>query len=492
MKTASIGSSGSSGGQTVKIKKPTNKTVSTGQATPIQVSKPTTPGSYSQTSFSSSSYGGTYKPNTIQSTFKAKDAKNTYKPQSYEANTLQNTYRPTELNVNYNPEMYKSNYQIGNYQSQYQGQLDDALNRVTNWNYDPMQDANYRALAKVYSAQGNLAAKNSLADAAALNGGYGTSHAVSAAQQARNQYNQQLAAMIPELEQTAYTRAQGTLSALRDADNTAYGRFQDAEDAKRWLESHNFDVSKYNNQELLNMANLEMDKANFREGQAQFGANLDFNIGNANEQNRLNAAQFVDNMNQFSATHGLNVHNSNQDNQYRAAELKMDADKTNEANRYNAANFKRDTWQMNRDDYWKAQGMNQAENQFAYDALLDRYGLLNNNYWQGLDYNYQLGRDKVADQQWGMNYNYQLGRDKVADQQWALEYALAKKGSSGGGGGGSSRKSSGGSSGGGYVAAAETIPITKEDLENLKKPKTKNAGSSGHGSAGKTNVMLKM
>lgn len=416
------GVGGAGSGQRVKIKKPTNKTVSTGQANPVQVSKPATPGSYSQTSFSSSSYGGTYKPQT----YKADTFTGSYTPETYTANTLQSTYKPTELNVNYNPEMYKSNYQIGNYQSQYQGQLDNALNRVTNWNYDPMQDANYRALAKVYETQGNRAAKNSLADAAALNGGYGTSHAVSAAQQARNQYNQQLAAMIPELEQTAYARAQGTLSALRDADNTAYGRFQDAEDAKRWLESHNFDVTKYNNSELLNIANLEMDKANFREGQARFGAEMDFNIGNANEQNRFNAAQFNEGNNQFAAEYGLNVFNTNARNKFDAAQF-------NEGNRQFAADFKKDTWQMNRDDYWKNAGMKQAENQFAYNALLDKYGLLNSNYWQGLD------------------YNYQLGRDAVADSQWALEYAMRQKEAKGSGGGGGGRSSGGG--GGGYTAS---------------------------------------
>lgn len=125
-------------------------------------------------------------------------------------------------------------YTPGTYQSQYTDQLSNALNTVTNWSYNPMQDASYQALAKVYGARGNIAAKNTLADAAALNGGYGTSYAVSAAQQARNQYNQELAAMIPELENAAYNRATGTLNALRDADNTDYGRFRDTEQDRQW------------------------------------------------------------------------------------------------------------------------------------------------------------------------------------------------------------------------------------------------------------------
>lgn len=120
------------------------------------------------------------------------------------------------------------------YTSQYGGQIDAALNEITNFKYDPLQDASYQALAKVYGARGNIAAKDTLADAAALNGGMQTSYAVSAAQQARNQYNQELAARIPELEATAYNRAQTRYNALMDADNAAYGRFRDTESDRQW------------------------------------------------------------------------------------------------------------------------------------------------------------------------------------------------------------------------------------------------------------------
>lgn len=131
-------------------------------------------------------------------------------------------------------------YSPGTYNSQYQGQLNSALDKVTNWEYDPLQDASYQALAKIYGARGNIAAKDSLADAAALNGGYGTSYAVSAAQQARNQYNQELAGYIPDLENAAYNRATGALSALRDADDTAYGRFRDSELDNQWAYQQNY------------------------------------------------------------------------------------------------------------------------------------------------------------------------------------------------------------------------------------------------------------
>ena len=109
--------------------------------------------------------------------------------------------------------------------------------QVTNrqdFTYDPLKDANYQAMAKVYQKQGEQAAKNTLADAASLNGGYGSSYAVTASQQARNDYNQQLASQIPALQEAAYNRYLNdynmnvtALSALRDADESDYGRYRD-------------------------------------------------------------------------------------------------------------------------------------------------------------------------------------------------------------------------------------------------------------------------
>lgn len=123
------------------------------------------------------------------------------------------------------------------YQSQYQGQMDSALSAVTNrekFSYDPLKDANYQAMAKLYQTQGEKAAKNTLGDAAALNGGYGSSYALTASQQVRNDYNQQLASQIPALSDAAYNRYineqnlnLSTLDALRAADDTLYGRYRD-------------------------------------------------------------------------------------------------------------------------------------------------------------------------------------------------------------------------------------------------------------------------
>ena len=91
-------------------------------------------------------------------------------------------------------------------------------------------------------------------------------------------------------------------------------------------------------------------------------------------------------------------------------------------------------------------------NELAYqkyqDALNNYMNFANYDYNKATDernYNYQVSRDQVADDQWqkqydynkyidDRNYNYQVGRDQVEDDQWLKEYQLAQKKASSSGG----------------------------------------------------------
>lgn len=178
-------------------------------------------------------------------------------------------YKPIKNNV--------AAYVPGTYQSAYADQLNAARDTLTNWKYDPLQDASYQALAKIYGARGNQAAKNTLADAAALNGGYGTSYAVSAAQQARNQYNQELAALIPDLENTAYNRAMSQYGLYKDADDTDYGRFRDTEGDRQW--KYTQDYQAYRDQELDNQWQYNNLYQQYRDLMSDYQWGLDYNQG---------------------------------------------------------------------------------------------------------------------------------------------------------------------------------------------------------------------
>ena len=57
--------------------------------------------------------------------------------------------------------------------------------------------------------------------------------------------------------------------------------------------------------------------------------------------------------------------------------------------------------------------------QISRDKVSDEQWLKN--------YNYQKSRDKVSDKQWNKTFDYQKSRDKVSDSHWEKEYALSKK-----------------------------------------------------------------
>lgn len=129
------------------------------------------------------------------------------------------------------------------YKSQYGTQINNLTDTVVNrqpFSYDPNTDPAYRSYAKEYGRLGDRARQNTLGDYAANTGGYMSSYAVSAAQQAQNDYNQQLSNLIPGLMEAAYSRYKddfnmntAALSALTDLDNTAYSRWAGDRDFNR-------------------------------------------------------------------------------------------------------------------------------------------------------------------------------------------------------------------------------------------------------------------
>lgn len=122
----------------------------------------------------------------------------------------------------------------GKYSEQYAAAINDYINRGK-FEYDAAKDPLYQQYKDSYTRSGQLAMRDTAAQAAALTGGYGNSYAQSAGQQAYNAYMQQLNDKIPELWQLAYGKynqeGQDMLSrigVLGDADDKDYGRRTDA------------------------------------------------------------------------------------------------------------------------------------------------------------------------------------------------------------------------------------------------------------------------
>lgn len=137
----------------------------------------------------------------------------------------------------------------GAYESKYQEQIDALLDKILNresFSYDFNADPLYQQYKDRYTQQGNLAMQDTMAQAAALTGGYGNSYAQTVGQQTYQGYMQGLNDVIPELRNQAYQMYQDegdrmtqNLGLMQDAEAINYGQYRDTV-ADYWTELNYF------------------------------------------------------------------------------------------------------------------------------------------------------------------------------------------------------------------------------------------------------------
>ena len=125
----------------------------------------------------------------------------------------------------------------GSYESQWDGELTELYNRIANrkpFSYDLGTDPVYQQYREQYQRQGRLAMQDTMGQAAALTGGYGSTYGEQVGQQAYNAYLQNLNDIVPDLYNAAYNRYrdEGTdlynqYGLLSDRENQAYNRYRD-------------------------------------------------------------------------------------------------------------------------------------------------------------------------------------------------------------------------------------------------------------------------
>lgn len=119
----------------------------------------------------------------------------------------------------------------------YGQQMQDALKAIQDrpkFRYDLNGDALYQQYKDKYVQQGKQAMQDTMGQAAALTGGYGSTYSQSAGQQQYNAYLQSLNDVVPELYQLALNRyqmegddLQTQYALLADQYNTEYGQYRD-------------------------------------------------------------------------------------------------------------------------------------------------------------------------------------------------------------------------------------------------------------------------
>lgn len=176
----------------------------------------------------------------------------------------------------------------GAYQSQWQSQLDDVMNKILNrekFSYDMNADALYQQYKDQYITQGKQAMMDTMGQAAALTGGYGNSYAQTVGQQTYQGYLQNLNDIVPELYQLALDQYNREGDDLKDqyalyADREAldYGRYRDQMAdwesergylADRYDVERDYDYGKYADDRVF-AYQQERDKKADEQWQAEF------------------------------------------------------------------------------------------------------------------------------------------------------------------------------------------------------------------------------
>ena len=161
----------------------------------------------------------------------------------------------------------------GEYQSKYQAVADELLNNYMNrgkFSYDLNGDALYQQYKDKYVTQGKMAMQDTMAQAAAMTGGYGNSYAATVGNQAYQASLQNLNDVVPELYQMAYNQYQqegqdmlNKYSIYMDKENTEYGRYRDK--VSDWNAERDYLTNQYNAERSFDYSKYS-DNRNFDYG----------------------------------------------------------------------------------------------------------------------------------------------------------------------------------------------------------------------------------
>lgn len=189
----------------------------------------------------------------------------------------------------------------GAYQSAWQNQLNDAINKILNrekFSYDLNGDALYQQYKDKYVTQGQQAMMDTMGQAQAMTGGYGNSYAQTAGQQAYHGYLQQLNDKIPELYQLALNQYQiegnqmlDNAALMAQMEDKDYGRYRDQ--MGDWLTERDYLSGRYDSErnydygQFVDNRNYQYQQDRDKAADEQWRKEFDESLRRFNFQNKL-------------------------------------------------------------------------------------------------------------------------------------------------------------------------------------------------------------
>lgn len=212
-----------------------------------------------------------------------------------------NTYTESNAVTDYRNKMseYETNNKVAEWNGgTYGDAVKDAWNNINNrakFSYDLNGDALYQQYKDKFINQGRLAMADTMGQASAMTGGYGSSYAVTAGNQAYQSHLQNLNDIVPQLYQMAYDRytqegqdLKDKYSILNNMYQTEYGEHRDKK-SDYYTELGRL-TEAYNTERAYDRGVYETDRTHYTTV-ADNLYNRDFNAHNVAEQNAFNTYQ---------------------------------------------------------------------------------------------------------------------------------------------------------------------------------------------------------
>lgn len=208
------------------------------------------------------------------------------------------THKESQAVSDYRNKMtdYEANNNPGEWDtSQYQAVLDasNAYNNRKAFSYDLNGDALYQQYKDKYINQGRLAMADTIGQASAMTGGYGSSYAVTAGNQAYQSHLQNLNDIVPQLYQMAYDRYNQEGQDLLNKYNMAsdmyenkYGEYMD----KVNIYNTNLDryIDAYNTERAYDRGVYESDRTHYTDAYNNLSS-TEYARHNTEQTNAFNA-----------------------------------------------------------------------------------------------------------------------------------------------------------------------------------------------------------
>ncbi|MBQ8429084.1 MAG: hypothetical protein IJX30_03195 [Clostridia bacterium] len=271
------------------------------------------------------------------------------------------------------------------YTSQYASNINAALDKIINnkgFTYNAATDPLYNQYKDYYTQAGKTAMKDTVGQVTALSGGYGSSYAQTAGQQQYNQYMQQLAQLMPQLEDRAYNRYRDSLSdqynnlsVLRGLDDSAYGKYRDS--VSDYYQNRDYAYGKY-------AAERDYDYSKYTTALNQFNNDRNFAYGydrdsisdsqwqtTFNENKRQSDRDYNESVRQFNANMAEQKRQADRD--YNESVRQFNAKATaNNLNSTGAASVKRSSYSGYIDQAYNLFVKSQAVGQKYIDSLVQK------------------------------------------------------------------------------------------------------------------------